>query len=102
VDATAVGGCDKRGGGDGGWESNAEENGMCCVFIVLWLPTHPYLIKYFILVQVRPIEQSIYLLHRATAAAGASTCCAWFGESPRRKMVCAVSSSYFGYRRTHT
>ncbi len=36
VDATAVGGCDKRGGGGGGWESNAEaENGMCCVFIVL-------------------------------------------------------------------
>ena len=42
--------------------------------------THPYLIKYFILVLVRPIEQSIYWLHRATAAAGASTSCAWFGE----------------------
>ena len=34
-----------------------------------WFPTHPYLIKYFILVQVRPIEQSIYWLHRAAAAA---------------------------------
>jgi len=33
-----------------------------------WLPTHPYLIKYFILVLVRPIEESIYWLHRATAA----------------------------------
>ena len=48
----------------------------------IWLPTHPYLIKNFILVLVQPIEQSIYWLHRAAAAAGASTSCAWFGESP--------------------
>ena len=34
-----------------------------------WLPKHSYLIMYFILVQVCPIEQTIYWLHRAAAAA---------------------------------
>ena len=31
VDATAVGGCDKRGGGGGGWGSNAEAEMVCFV-----------------------------------------------------------------------
>jgi hypothetical protein len=29
--AAAVGGCDKRGGGDGGWGSNAEAEMVCGV-----------------------------------------------------------------------
>ncbi len=31
VDVTAVGGCDKRGGGGGGWGSNAEAEMVCAV-----------------------------------------------------------------------
>ena len=31
VDATAVGGCDKRGGGGGRWGSNAEAKMVCAV-----------------------------------------------------------------------
>jgi hypothetical protein len=31
VDATVVGGCDKRGGGGGGWGSNAEAEMVCGV-----------------------------------------------------------------------
>ncbi len=31
VDATAVGGCNKRGGGGGGWGSNAEAEMVCAV-----------------------------------------------------------------------
>ena len=36
VDATAVGGCDKRGGGGGGgWGSNAEAEMVCAVSSII-------------------------------------------------------------------
>ncbi len=47
-----------------------------------WLLTHPYLIKYFLLILVQPSTPFLYWLHRTTSAPSILACRSWCGEPP--------------------
>ena len=45
--------------------------------LIFWLLTHPYLIKYFLLILVSPTTPVFYWLHRTTSGPSISACRSW-------------------------